>query len=54
MARKKREKVCPEKLISRRETYPDEEKERKGMSVEADNKAGDIPWRGKREKRYVP
>ena len=37
--RKKREKVCPEKLISRRETYPGEEKERKGMSREVVSKA---------------
>ncbi|MBR4209245.1 MAG: hypothetical protein IKQ96_03385 [Lachnospiraceae bacterium] len=53
LARKKKEKVCPLKPILGQETYPGEKKERKGMPVKADNKAGDIPWREKREKRYV-
>ena len=53
LARKKGGKVCLTLQISQQETYLSEKKRRKGMSGEADIKAGDIPWQEKTAERYV-
>ena len=53
LARKNGGKVCLAKRESQQETYLREKKRRKGMSVEADIKAGDIPWQEKKAERYV-